>query len=97
MATVEFQAKVENGVIVVPEAYQQEIAEAIAVKVTVLKPVALNPAKIQPAQPDILDQLAQNPIAIPGIRSLTRDQIHDRSHSKQQMSRSKQERSRSGI
>jgi hypothetical protein len=78
VTTVEFQAKVENGVIVVPEAYQQEIAEAIAVKVTVLKPTALNPAKTQPAQPDILDKLAQNPIAVPGIRSLTRDQIHER-------------------
>ena len=78
MTTVEFQAKVENGVTVVPEAYQQEIAEAIAVKVTVLKPAAPNPTKIQPAQPDILDKLAQNPISVPGIRSLTRDQIHKR-------------------
>ncbi|MGV0024329.1 hypothetical protein [Phormidesmis priestleyi] len=73
MATVEFQARVENGIIVVPEEYQQELAEANIVKIIVLK----QPDQ-QTAQPDILDELAQNPISVPGIRSLTRDQIHDR-------------------
>lgn len=73
MQAVEFQARVENGVIVVPEEYQQELAEASAVKVTVLKQT-----KKSSSRPDILDELAQNPIVVPGIRSITRDEMHER-------------------
>ncbi|PSB23766.1 hypothetical protein [Stenomitos frigidus] len=73
MVPVEFQAKVENGVIVVPEEYKQSLAEANTVKVTVLKPV-----QKKTPRPDIMDELAQNPVSVPGIRSITRDEMHER-------------------
>jgi hypothetical protein len=72
MTIVEFQATIENGTIIVPAEYQQALAEASSVKVTLQK-------QPQMQAPDLFDQLAQNPIAIPGIRSITRDEIHDRS------------------
>lgn len=71
MATVEFQAKVEKGVIVVPDEYKQELAEVNTVKVTVLK----QPKK-QYSRPDIFDELAANPIKVD--RFFTRGEIHDR-------------------
>jgi hypothetical protein len=70
MVTVEFQAKVENKVIVVPQEYQQ-LAEGREVKIIVLK----QPKK-QTMQFDIMDELAQNPIPVPGIRSITRQEMH---------------------
>ncbi|KYC36506.1 hypothetical protein WA1_43225 [Scytonema hofmannii PCC 7110] len=73
MINVEFQAKVENGVIVVPQEYQHELAEASTVKVVVFK----QPKK-QSMQFDIMDGLAQNPIPVPGIRSMTREEMHER-------------------
>jgi RNA-binding protein YhbY len=73
MVPVEFQARVENGVIVVPDEYKQSLAEANTVKVTVLKQ-----AQKQASRPDIMDELAQNPVSVPGIRSLTREEMHER-------------------
>lgn len=73
MSTVEFQAKVENGVIVVPEKYQQELVEVSTVKIVVFK----QPQK-QNFQFDIMDELAQKPVSVPGIRSITREEIHER-------------------
>ena len=73
MVTVEFQAKVENGVIVVPQEYQQELAKASTVKIIVSKQ-----PKNKTMQFDIMDELAQNPITVPGIRSMTREQMHER-------------------
>ncbi len=73
MSTLEFQAKVENGIIVVPEKYKQELAEASTVKIVVLK----QPKK-QTMQFDIMDELAQKPVLVPGIRSITREEMHER-------------------
>lgn len=70
MATVEFQAKVENGTIIVPELYRQEFVDGDIVKVIVLK-------SSQPAvRPDLIDQLTESPVAI--ARFLSRDEAHDR-------------------
>jgi hypothetical protein len=71
MVNVKFQAKVENGVIVVPEEYQQELAEASTVKIIVLK----QPKK-QTIQFDIIEELAQNPVSVPGIRSIPHEEMH---------------------
>ena len=71
MVSVEFQATVENGVIVIPEEYKQSLAEANRVKVTVLEQ-----AQRQTSKPDIMDELAQNPVEVD--RFLTRDEAHDR-------------------
>ncbi len=71
MVTVEFQAKVKDGVIVIPEEYKQELATVSIVKVTVEK----QPRR-QHSRPDIFDELAENPVEVDGF--LTRDEIHDR-------------------
>ena len=71
MATLEFQAKVENGIIVIPEEYKQELAEASTVRIVVLKQY-----KKPTVQFDIMDELAQNPIRVSGIRSITRKEMH---------------------
>ncbi|MBR8832899.1 MAG: hypothetical protein DSM106950_02355 [Stigonema ocellatum SAG 48.90 = DSM 106950] len=73
MSTVEFQAKVENGIIIVPEEYKQELAEVSTVKIVVLKQL-----KKQTMQFDIMDELAQKPVSVPGIRSITREEMHER-------------------
>jgi hypothetical protein len=69
MITVEFQAKIENGAIVVPPEHQQAVAESDSVKITLTKH---SPKR----QCDIFDELAENPIAVD--RFLTRDEAHDR-------------------
>ncbi len=73
MTTVEFQAKVENGVIMVPQEYQQDLAEVSTIKIILLKQ-----SEKQTMQFHIIDELAQNPISVPGIRSITREQMHER-------------------
>ena len=72
MITIEFQAKIENGAIVVPPEHQQAVAESDSVKVILIK-------QSPKPQRDIFDELAENPIVVPGIRAMTRDEIHDRS------------------
>jgi hypothetical protein len=72
MIEVEFQAKVENGVIVVPEEYQGELAEVEQVKVTLRK---------LPKPPFFEDkfvaQLLQNPVPVAGVRYITREKMHE--------------------
>jgi hypothetical protein len=70
---VEFQARVENGVIVVPEEYKQDLSEGSSVKVTVVK----QPKK-RISETEILAELMRNPILVPGVRSITREEMHDR-------------------
>jgi hypothetical protein len=71
MATVEFQATVENGVIVIPKEYRQEVVAANTVKIVVEK----QPQHASILRPDIMDELAQNPIKVD--RFLTRDESND--------------------
>ena len=71
MTTVEFQAKVENGEIVIPDEYKQEIVGANTVKITVVKQ-----STKQTSRPDFIDELAKNPVKVD--RFLTRDESHDR-------------------
>lgn len=73
MVTVEFQAKVENGVIVVPEEYKQDLSEGSSVKVTVTKP-----SKKRISETGILAELMHHPISVPGVRAISREEMHDR-------------------
>lgn len=73
MATVEFQGKVENGVIIVPEEYKQNLSEGSSVRVIVTQP-----PKKQISETGILAELMRHPIAAPGVRSMTREAMHDR-------------------
>ena len=45
MSNVEFQAKVENGSIVIPEEYQQELLQVETVKVVISSKVQTNTAE----------------------------------------------------
>jgi hypothetical protein len=73
MVEVEFQAKVQNGIIVVPEEYQSALAEVEQVKVTLHKPT-----KLPFFEDEFISQLLQNPIPVAGIRHITREEMHER-------------------
>lgn len=73
MATVEFQAEVKNGAIVVPEEYKQTLSEGSRVKVIVTQ----SPKK-RISENGILAELMRNPISVPRVRSMTREEMHDR-------------------
>lgn len=73
MSNVEFQAKVENGNIVIPEEYRQELSEVATVKIVISKQF-----KQQSIPFDIMDELAQNPVSISGIRTISREEMHER-------------------
>lgn len=73
MQTVEFQARVENGIIIIPDEYKQELTNGEVVKVVVSKQ---STKKI--SETGILAELAQNPVRVAGIRSITRDEMHER-------------------
>ncbi|MEL6778878.1 MAG: hypothetical protein AAFO06_16640 [Cyanobacteria bacterium J06597_16] len=70
MQTVEFQGKVKNGVIEVPEPYQTELNGEF-IRVIVMRP---NRKK---TNRDFIDELMENPIKFEG-KPLTREEIYDR-------------------
>jgi hypothetical protein len=73
MFDIEFEAQIENGMIIVPIEYQSTIATHRSVKITI-------PAQNKPkfsSHRFIQDAIA-NPVSVPGIRQMTRDEIHDR-------------------
>ncbi|USR90987.1 hypothetical protein NEA10_19530 [Phormidium yuhuli AB48] len=63
---IRFTAKVEQGKIVIPEEYLGRVGEDV-IKVT-----------IQPKSSRLLDRLAEQPLAAPGWRELSRDETHER-------------------
>ncbi|MBD2529214.1 hypothetical protein H6G97_06370 [Nostoc flagelliforme FACHB-838] len=67
---VEFQAKIQNGLIQILDEYKQELGEKDDIKVIVL----LNKKSTQ--QKDIIDELTENPIQVNGI--LSREEIYNR-------------------
>lgn len=73
MVTIEFQGKVENGVIVVPDEYKQVLADHDTVTIK----INTRPKK-RISQTGIIAALSQNPVQIEGIRSITRDEMHQR-------------------
>jgi hypothetical protein len=67
---VEFKAKIQQGIIEIPEEYQQDLRESQEVTVIILK----QPKRI--SQTGIIAELTQNPISVSGVRKLTKDEIH---------------------
>ncbi|RUR84543.1 hypothetical protein ACF3DV_19780 [Chlorogloeopsis fritschii PCC 9212] len=67
---VEFQAKIQNGLIQIPDEYKQEIGEGDDIKVIVLV------KKKSFQNKDIIDELTENPIQVNGI--LSREEIYSR-------------------
>jgi DNA-binding transcriptional regulator/RsmH inhibitor MraZ len=57
MSGVEFQAKVENGKIVIPEEYQQELSEVDTVKITISNKLQRNTAEAWEKWFDSVDRL----------------------------------------
>lgn len=69
--SLEFKAKIKQGMIYIPEEYQQELLEDHEVTVILLK----QPKKI--SQTGIIAELTENPIPVKDIRKLTRDDIYN--------------------
>lgn len=69
MQRVEFDAKVENGIIEIPDEFQKELNGDVHVVVSVRK---------ERQGKSYLREIIENPIDIPGFRPLTRDEIYDR-------------------
>ena len=68
--SVEFKTTIKQGIIEIPEQYKQELREEHEVTVIVLR----TPKQI--TQTGIIAELTQNPISVPGLRKLTREEIH---------------------
>lgn len=67
---VEFQAKIQNGFIQIPDEYKQELTEGDDIKVIVLL------KKKSFTKKDIIDELTENPIHVNGV--LSREEIYSR-------------------
>ncbi|MBW4566389.1 MAG: hypothetical protein KME32_36135 [Mojavia pulchra JT2-VF2] len=67
---VEFQAKIQNGLIQIPDEYKQELSEGDDIKVIVL----VN--KKSSRKRDIIDELTENPVQVDGF--LSREEIYNR-------------------
>ncbi|MBD2431969.1 MULTISPECIES: hypothetical protein [Fischerella] len=67
---VEFQAKIQNGLIQIPDEYKQEIGEGDDIKVIVLV------KKKSFQKKDIIDELTENPVEVNGI--LSREEVYSR-------------------
>ncbi|MEH1949637.1 MAG: hypothetical protein V7K77_22180 [Nostoc sp.] len=67
---VEFQAKIQNGLIQIPDEYKQEFGEGDDIKVIVLV------TKKSSKKRDIIDELTENPVQVDGVFS--REEIYNR-------------------
>ncbi len=67
---IEFKAKIKRGVIEIPQEYQQQLSEGNEVQVIVTK------QSKGISETGTIALLTKNPIAVKGIRKLTRDEIH---------------------
>ncbi len=66
---VEFQAKIQNGLIQIPDEYKRELGEGDDIKVIVLV------TKKSSKKRDIIDELTENPVQIDGVFS--REEIYN--------------------
>lgn len=70
LGAVEFQAKIQNGLIQIPDEYKQELGEGDDIKVIVLV------KKKSSRKKDIIDELTENPVQVNGV--LSREEIFSR-------------------
>jgi len=71
MSTLEFTAKVQDGKIEVPEAYQQLLQNIDRVKITVI-------SNSRPPELGMIAHLIHNPIPLKTFVPLTREEAHER-------------------
>ena len=67
---VEFKAKIQNGLIEIPDEYKQELGEGDDIKVIVLV------TKKSSKKRDIIDELTENPVQVDGV--FRREEIYNR-------------------
>ena len=70
MSTIEFRAKIKNGIIQVPARFRGKVADDVR--------VILVSTSRQKNQADIIDELMSNPLKVDGLMLLTRDEAHAR-------------------
>jgi hypothetical protein len=70
METVQFKARIKNGVIEVPKKYQGKFKDNVRVI------LVAESSKAKAA--DYLDELMEHPLKVKGFRPLTRDEAHVR-------------------
>ena len=68
MRTVEFEAKVNNGTIEIPEMYRDHVKERVHVILAVDEPQCGK---------DFIDELLERPVKIPGFKPLSRNASHN--------------------
>jgi hypothetical protein len=70
MVTVQFKAKIKDGVITIPKKYQKKLSKSVRVilRAETKKRLAIN----------YLDELMANPIKVHNFQFLTREQIYAR-------------------
>ena len=69
--TLEFKAKIKQGVIEIPEEYKSNFLEGIEVKIIIA-------SEEEKPKKRLMDELAENPISVKGWTKPTRDEIHER-------------------
>jgi hypothetical protein len=70
MQTIEFNTKIKNGIIQIPDQYRSIVADDVR--------VILTPKSEQAAQFDIISELMANPLNVKGFKPLTRDEVQAR-------------------
>jgi hypothetical protein len=70
MYAVEFQAKIKNGTIEIPEVYRSRLKERVRVILL---------AEEESTTGNLIDQLLQHPLAVAGFKPFARDEIYERS------------------
>jgi len=70
MYAAEFQAKVKNGIIEIPEVYRDRFKERVRVILF---------AEERNGNENLIDYLLQHPIEVAGFQALKREEIYERS------------------
>jgi len=70
MYAVEFQAKIKNGTIEIPEVYRSRLKDRVRVILL---------AEEESTMGNLIDQLLQRPLTVAGFKPCTRDEIYERS------------------
>jgi len=69
MKAIEFQTRVENGAIRIPEEYKTQLTGKVRVVVMI---------EDRPMENSIIKELLANPLKVPDFKPLTRDEIYER-------------------
>lgn len=72
---VEFKAKIKQGIIEIPEEYQQDLREDSEVQVIVIKQTKTR-TNSELKNKEIIDDLTENPVKVSGF--LSRNEIYNR-------------------